>query len=121
LKQVIFAGFRADIAELLDIMDIFVFPTFREALGISVLEAMAMGKAIVATDDAAIPELITCDQEGMLVHPGDPKAIAAAVIELLNNPERCRTMGKAAKRKATLFSTEQMVKNMEEIYRQVYS
>lgn len=120
-KQVVFTGSRTDIPELLDIVDIFVFPSFREALGISVLEAMAMGKAIVATDDAAIPELITRDQEGLLVHPGDPQAIAAAVIELLNNSERCRAMGKAAKRKAALFSTERNARKMEEIYQQVSS
>jgi glycosyltransferase involved in cell wall biosynthesis len=118
-KQVIFAGSRTDIPELLDIIDIFVFPTFREALGISVIEAMAMGKAIVATDDAAIPELITRDQEGLLVHPGDPQSIAAAVIDLLNIPEKRQALGKAAKRKAALFSTELMARKMEEIYRQV--
>jgi glycosyltransferase involved in cell wall biosynthesis len=80
---------------------------------------MAMGKAIVATDDAAIPELITRDQEGLLVHPGDPQSIAAAVIDLLNIPEKRQALGKAAKRKAALFSTELMARKMEEIYRQV--
>jgi glycosyltransferase involved in cell wall biosynthesis len=118
-RRVIFAGTRTDIPDLLDIMDIFVYPTFREALGISVIEAMAMGKVIVATDDAAIPELITGGQEGLLVHPGDPQGIAAAVIDLLNNPERRKALGKAAKRKAAHFSTEQMARKMEEIYRQV--
>jgi glycosyltransferase involved in cell wall biosynthesis len=118
-RQVFFAGTRTDIPDLLDIMDIFIYPTFREALGISVIEAMAMGKVIVATDDAAIPELITGGQEGLLVHPGDPQGIATAVIDLLNNPERRQALGKAAKRKATHFSTEQMARKMEEIYRQV--
>lgn len=118
-KKVIFAGSRTDIPDLLDIMDIFIYPTFREALGISVIEAMAMGKVIVATDDAAIPELITIGQEGLLVHPGDPQGIATAVIDLLNNPERRQILGKAAKRKATQFSIEQMARKMEEIYRQI--
>ncbi|MCX5839548.1 MAG: glycosyltransferase [Deltaproteobacteria bacterium] len=120
-KHVIFTGSRTDIPDLLEIMDIFVYPTFREALGIAVIEAMATGKAIVATDDASIPELITSGKEGMLIHPGDPQGIAAAVIDLLASPKKRQTLGKAAKQKAAFFSIDLMARKMEEIYRQVFA
>lgn len=115
-NYVIFAGARTDIPELLDIMDIFVFPTFREAFGICILEAMAMGKPIIATDDAAIPELIENHKEGILVHPGEPRSLSEAILTLLNNPLKSKKMGQAAKERVKDFSLEKMVKRFESIY-----
>jgi glycosyltransferase involved in cell wall biosynthesis len=115
-KKVLFLGTRTDIPQLLDILDIFVYPTFREALGISVIEAMAMGKAIVATNDAAIPELIDHGKEGLLIPPGKPEEIAGAVIAMLADPVRRTALGGAARERAKMFSTENMVRSMEGIY-----
>jgi len=115
-KHVIFAGSRLDVPEMLDLMDIFVFPTFREALGICVLEAMATGTPIIATDDAAVPELIDNDTEGLLVHPGDPTALEHAIIYMLENPEKRIAFGKAAHKKVAGFSIETMVHKIEDLY-----
>jgi len=115
-KNVIFIGSRDDVPALLDIMSIFVYPTFREALGIAVIEAMAMGKAIVATNDAAIPELITHDQEGILIPPGKPGELAKNIVDLLNNPTKRVALGQAARVKSLKFSSEAMSRSMESIY-----
>lgn len=118
-RQVIFTGTRHDIPELLSIMDIFVFPTFNEALGISVLEAMAAGKPVIAANDAAVPEIITEGREGLLVAPGQPSALTKSILKLLNAPSPARQMGHAAYKRAQDFSIEEMVKKMEEIYGQI--
>jgi glycosyltransferase involved in cell wall biosynthesis/GNAT superfamily N-acetyltransferase len=116
-NRVIFAGSRSNIPGFLDIMDVFVLPSFREALGICVLEAMAMGKPIVACDDAAVPELIENGKEGILVHPGDHRAIADTVSQLLLNPELSKRLADAAKKKVAQFTVENMVLEMQAIYR----
>ena len=120
-EHVRFIGSRMDIPELLDIMDIFMFPAYDEAFGISVLEAMAMGNPIIATNDAAVPELIAYREEGILIEPKDPKLISASVQDLLANPERCVRMGIAARNRSRLFSIERMVAGIEEIYRKILS
>lgn len=118
-KNVIFTGSRNDVPALLDIMDIFVYPTFREALGISVIEAMAMGKAIVATNDAAIPELITHEKEGLLISPGSSDEIARHIIDLLDHPEKRNVLGSAARVRSLNFTSEKMTRSMEGIYRKL--
>jgi len=115
-SKVVFAGTRRDVPALLGIMDIFVFPTFNEALGISVLEAMAAGKPVIATDDAAIPEIIRHDREGILVHPGDAAAIAMAVERLLGDRDAADQMGRRAKERVKDFFDDAMVKNIENVY-----
>jgi glycosyltransferase involved in cell wall biosynthesis len=114
--HVVFAGSRLDVPALLEIMDIFVFPTFREALGICVLEAMAAGKPVIATNDAAVPELIDDAVEGLLVHPGDHEALEHAMIKMLDNLEMRNRMSAAAKKKVTLFTMENMARKIEEVY-----
>ncbi|MEW6334443.1 MAG: glycosyltransferase, partial [Thermodesulfobacteriota bacterium] len=120
-EHVRFTGSRRDIPELLDIMDIFVFPAGDEAFGISVLEAMAMGKPIIATNDAAVPELIEDRKEGLLVEPNSPGLISAAVQVLLADPERCARMGAAARARSRLFSLERMTAAVEDIYLKIVS
>lgn len=113
---IVFAGSRSDIPELLDCMDMFLFPTFREALGLCVLEAMAMGKPIVASDDAAIPELIESGKEGLLIQPGNEQVIIDAVCRLLADPQTASRMGKAACERAQAFSLERMTGMTKTVY-----
>lgn len=119
MDRVIFAGTRNDIPDLLSIMDIFVFPTFHEAMGISVLEAMAMGKPIIATDDAAVPEIIQNGKEGFLVHPGDPNALSEAILRLLDDQKSTQEMGRLAKERVKIFSDEAMARQIEKIYTEI--
>jgi glycosyltransferase involved in cell wall biosynthesis len=91
-------------------MDVFVLPTLSEGLGVSVLEAMAMGKPVVASNVGGIPEIIEHGQNGYLVPPGDAAALASAIIYLIKNAHLRNTFGqKGRERVMTHFSAERMV------------
>ncbi len=117
-ERIIFAGKRRDVPELLSIMDFFVFPTFHEAFGICVLEAMAAGIPIIATDDAAIPEIITHGENGWLVSPGSSEQIGEALKRLLSNAELSRRLAANARERVKAFSLEQMRVVYEQVYRE---
>ncbi|MBS1113636.1 MAG: glycosyltransferase [Nitrospirae bacterium] len=102
-KDVIFAGSRMDIPDLLSAMDIFVFPSFREGLGNALLEAMAAGKPIIATDVAPMREIINSEEVGILVPPKDSNALASAIEVLMSDRVRAEALGGAARRRALSF------------------
>lgn len=89
------AGDRDDIPALLAGMDIFVLPSLGEGISNTVLEAMATGLPVVATRVGGNPELVEDGVTGVLVPVGDVQALSAALLELLENPARCREMGHA--------------------------
>jgi len=91
-----FLGFRDDTEELLAAMDVFVLPSLSEGLPLSLLEAMASSKAIVSTNVGGIPEVITDGQNGILVPPADPVALANAVKSLLANAPLRASLGRSA-------------------------
>lgn len=82
----VFTGYRTDIPRLLAAMDIFVLPSIREAMGISIVEAMAMKKPVIASRTGGIPEVLVNEETGLLVPPGDPVALADAILFLLSHP-----------------------------------
>ena len=96
-KYVITAGYREDVPELLSIVDLFVLPSLREGLGTAILEAMAMGKPIVATRVGGIPEAVKHGVNGRLVPPADASALAAAIKQLLAAPDRLPAMGRQSR------------------------
>jgi glycosyltransferase involved in cell wall biosynthesis len=88
-KQVIFAGQRNDIGDILAVSDFFVLPTLTEALPTVLIEAMASQKAIIASAVGGVPEMITTGVNGLLVPPADPSALAKACQQLIDNmPQR---------------------------------
>src|SRR4029079_5219080 len=90
---VVFAGTRRDIPGVLHAMDVFVLPSLYEGFGIAILEAMAAGKAVVATRVGGIPEFVVPGETGLLVEPGNAMALAEAIGCLLRDPEQARHMG----------------------------
>jgi glycosyltransferase involved in cell wall biosynthesis len=86
---------RADIDELLACMDVFVLPSWREGFPRSAIEATAMGVPIVTTDIRGCREVVTHDENGLIVPVRDPDALAAAIETLLDNPDMRERMGKA--------------------------
>lgn len=92
-------GTRRDVAQLLAASDIFVLSSRSEGLPISVLEAMAAGLAVVATDVGGMSELVTDGETGFLVPPVDARALAAALGRLLRDPRLRRQFGAAARRR----------------------
>jgi glycosyltransferase involved in cell wall biosynthesis len=117
--RVHFLGRRADIPELLACSDAGVLPSLTEGLPNSVLEYLAAGLPVVATRVGGVPEVIEDGQEGFLVPPGNPGALAAALSRLLQDPGLAQRMGDAGQRRAQAeFSFERLVERLEGLYSQ---
>jgi len=117
---VTFLGYRDDVSTLMRHFDLFVFPTYGEGFGLVLLEAMAWEKAVVATRTTSIPEIVADQDTGLLVPPGEPRSLAAAISVLLDDPERRRSMGvRGRQRLDSLFSVERMVQQTARVYEAV--
>jgi glycosyltransferase involved in cell wall biosynthesis len=115
--RVHFLGYRADAAELLEQLDALVLPSWIEGLPISVLEAMAHAKPVIATPVGGTAELVVDGETGMLVPPRDPAALAKALRTLIRDPERARRLGLAGRRRAEReFSEAAMTARVLEVY-----
>lgn len=119
LKNYVFLlGFIPESSRYLKGLDLFVLPSVKEGLPYAIMEAMAAGLPIVASRVGGIPDLITDGESGVLLPPGDPAALAAALGALLEGPERRHNLGDAARRDAERrFSIEAMVRNTAAVYR----
>ena len=93
----LFAGFRDDVGNCLDALDLFVLPSVMEGLNNSTLEAMMMGKPVVASRVGGLPEIVKHGETGLLTPPADPASLAEAVIELLQNPEKANALALAGR------------------------
>ena len=119
-KHVVLAGFRPDVLSVHKAFDIFVMSSITEGLGTSLLDAMACGKAVVATTAGGIPEVVKDGETGLLVPPRDPAALARAIIALLTDEHARRTMGAAGlERVRERFSVERMVQDTLRVYQRV--
>lgn len=117
-ERVLFLGFRPDAQALIELMDVVAVPSVSEGTPLVVLEAMAAGTPVVASRVGGIPDQICHGREGILVPPGDPRALADALLVLLRSPELARSVGEAGRLRAgTEFSHERMVRRVEGIYR----
>ena len=97
--------------------DLFVLPSESEASPNVILEAMAAGLPVVASRVGGIPELVADGVTGHLVPPADPDALAAALLDLLDQPERGAAFGKAGRaRIEQRYSFERMVMQFESLY-----
>lgn len=110
-------GWRSDGPALLAACDVFVLPTRNEALGVSLLEAMATGRAVVATRVGGVPEAVHDGETGLIVPPDDPAALAAAIAELIADPLRRERLGAAGRERAlTEFTPGRMAAAVEHVY-----
>jgi glycosyltransferase involved in cell wall biosynthesis len=98
---------------------IVVVPSTSEGLPIVLLEAMAHGKAIVATRVGAIPDVLEDGRDGVLVAPAAPLELGAALAALAADPERQRRLGEAAHRHAADFTPERVARQIDELYREL--
>lgn len=92
-----FLGVRDDVPDLLAAVDLFVLPSLWEGLSVALLEAMAAGKPIVATQVSGTTQVIAPGVTGLIVPPRDSNALAAAITAVLSKPEQAQAMGQAAK------------------------
>ncbi len=115
--RVIFTGERKDVARLLAAMDVFVIPSLYEACQYSLLEAMAMGKPVVATPAGVAPDVVHDHETGLLVPLADSASMATAVRELLDSPSLAEHVGSNARELMTReFSVDTMVDNISRVY-----
>jgi len=117
-RAVIWPGFRRDIPRLLAAMDVYVQPSANEGLPLSILEAMAAGKPIVATRIKGVVELIEHEVTGLLVSLGNREALVAAILRLLEDGSLAERVGRVARsRVADRFGLQRMVKAYDALYR----
>ncbi len=115
--HVFFQGFRDDALSLLKFGDIFVMSSRWEGLGTSIIDAMALGKPVIASRTGGIPELIHHGEDGILVEKEDPEELAEAIIRLIDNDELLKKLSESALKKEKRFSIESTVDRTVEVYR----
>jgi glycosyltransferase involved in cell wall biosynthesis len=119
-SQVIVLGDRADVADLLAVMDLFIHPSLFEGMPHAVMEAMAAGLPTVASAVDGVLDLIIGGESGWLIEPGNPTELAERIIFALNNQAIWPKMGQMATcRIATEFSSQKMVAAYSAIYREL--
>ncbi|MGI0016318.1 MAG: glycosyltransferase, partial [Nitrososphaera sp.] len=112
-----FLGFREDIPTLLQAMDVFVLPSVSEGLPLSILEAMALEKPVVASNVGGIPEVVKNGITGYLVPPKDPEALAENILLLLHHTQLAAHLGTSGRRRVQeAFSLEQMIQEYQSLY-----
>ena len=116
-RNIIFLGKRNDVKELLHIMDIVCLSSVHEGLSLTLLEAMASGKPVVATNVGGNPELVADGVTGILVPPQDSDKMAEALIELLGNETKRKSMGEEARKRVNeKFHIKNTAREYENLY-----
>lgn len=115
-----FAGERSDVPDVMRGLDCFVLPSLAEGISNTILEAMATGLPVIATQVGASAELVEQDQSGLLVPAGDAVAIEHALLALATDPARAARFGRVGRERAERrFSLPAMVAGYEGVYEQV--
>jgi glycosyltransferase involved in cell wall biosynthesis len=113
-------GERQDVPTILAAMDVFCLPSETEGMPMTILEAMAAGLPVVASNVGGIPELVEEGRTGFMVGPGAADELEAALVTLANDPERAREMGRLGRdRLWNEFSVKSTLSAYEELYREV--
>ena len=120
LRRVTFLGWRGDIADILADVSLLAVPSRWEGFGLVALEAMALGKPVVAARVSALPEIVVAGETGLLVDPGRPDLLAEALQALLSDPARAEGMGRAGRdRVRKEFPVERMAERTAEEYTKI--
>lgn len=114
-----FLGHRTDTHRLLSGLDVFCLPSRHEGLPLALMEALAAGLPVVATDVGGVGELVTHDRESILVPPARPDRLAEAIARLAEDPDRRMALGAAATRTAQQLSAVDAVAAVEVAYRRL--
>jgi glycosyltransferase involved in cell wall biosynthesis len=119
-QRVRLVGFRTDIQDIFQAMDLFVLPSHSEGLPNVVLEAFALSKPVIATSVGGVPEVIENGMNGVLVPPHQPDVLAEAMVHCFCEPSRMEGMGRAARRTVqTRFTFEEQNRRLETIYAEI--
>lgn len=117
-RNVKLLGYRTDARDLICAADLFVLPSLAEPFGLVLLEAMAMGKPVVATRAGGPCEIVCENETGLLTPPGDSAAMANAIEQLLSDPHAACEMGRRGRaRFVERFTADRMAQAMVDVYR----
>lgn len=113
-------GYRDDVPRLIKALDVFVMSSKEEGLGTSILDAMAAGVPVVATDGGGIPEMVEDGETGLLAAAGDAEALGRAVVRMVNDRElRSRSVARAGAMVETKFTWNEMVSGNMRTYEEL--
>tara|TARA_B100000959_G_C14949403_1_gene611262 strand:+ start:439 stop:1626 length:1188 start_codon:yes stop_codon:yes gene_type:complete len=116
-KNVMFAGWRTDVMDILPSTDLFVLASEWEGFGLALLEAMSLSLSIVATEVGGIPEVVLDGETGWLVKSKDSDALAGSILAALRSPHKMLECGRKGQlRVQNTFSVEKMIVDTEKIY-----
>jgi glycosyltransferase involved in cell wall biosynthesis len=119
-EHVVFTGVRSDMAEIYASFDLMVLPSHVEAMPICLLEAMASGKPVVASAVGSVPKVLSPEETGLLVAPGNSEQLANSILRVLRDYEFARSLGSAAREVVVKrHSAQAMAKKYYDIYEQV--
>lgn len=117
--KVIFTGARLDVNRLLSAIDIFVLPSYTEGCPMALLEAMAAGKPIVASNIPAIREIVEDKKEALLCDPYSSEHFKDAILKLYSDPRLRKTLSENAKMKSKQYDTCVIFSKMLQVYREI--
>jgi glycosyltransferase involved in cell wall biosynthesis len=118
--SVLFTGFQMDVRRIIATFDVAVLPSFFEGMGRVLLEAMAMGKPVVASSVGGIPDLVQNGKNGLLVTPGSVSELKSGLLTLIRDKNLAEEMGKEGrKRISEEFSASRMAQSIEKLYREL--
>lgn len=119
-SSVILAGQQSDMPSIYAAIDIFVLPSLNEGLPMTILEAMAASKPVIATRVGAIPNVIHDGENGLLVNPQDSKGLQDALARLLRDPNLCRHLGEKGHQWVSQnYTSEAMALKYRQLYEDV--
>jgi len=117
--RLLLLGHRPDAVRVMAACDVFVLASLYEGLGVAVMEALALGLPVVATAVGGVPEVVEHGREGLLVPPGRPRELAAALVTLLTDAKRRQRMAEAAARRGAELSIDTAVLRTEAVYHEL--
>ena len=116
-KSVYFIPAVSDIAQVFGAMDLFVMPSLKEGLGLSLMQAMAVGLPVIGSDVGGIKSLIKMGENGILVKAADSLILASAILDLLEDPAQAKLLGDRARDCIREnFSLDKMIQETENVY-----
>ncbi|MSR58834.1 MAG: glycosyltransferase family 1 protein [Planctomycetaceae bacterium] len=119
-EMVTFVPYVRDFTESLEAMDVFCLPSLQQGLGTIMLEAMALGRPVIASRVGGITGILRDGETGLTVPPSDSAALARRILELIDNPARAQAIGAAARRLvAEDYNVDRMVLQTAELYHEI--
>ncbi|MDI6759285.1 MAG: glycosyltransferase family 4 protein [Candidatus Brocadiaceae bacterium] len=119
--RAIFTGYISQVLPFLSLMDVFVLASIKEGFPFSLLEAMAVGKPIIATAVGGIPEIIKNYETGILIKPADPYSMAEAILKVFHNRALREELARNAKERVKHFSLRDSVQKLDNLYDRLLS